>query len=186
MDDAFATLGLDHRLTLDDNVIETAWRELGRQLHPDGEGGDAERAAAVNQAHQVLRSSARRLRHWLELRDVEIGRQTVLDPGLMDLFSEISPALNDADEVLRKRSAASSALARALLAESEVTSQQKLQGLLGRIGKQRLAIVGRFPEIEIAAEKDHYDEARAAVGQLGFLEKWESQVQERLMKFITG
>ncbi len=184
--DAFATLGLDRRLDLADDAIESAWRELGRQLHPDGEGGDAERAAGVNQAYQVLRSPSRRLRHWLELHGVEIGRQAALDPALMDLFSEISPALNEADDILRKRAAAGSALARALLAEPEMTAQQKLQGLLGRLGRQRAGITEHFPDFASEAEAGHFDNALAAAGQLAFLEKWESQVQQRLMNLIAG
>lgn len=186
MDDAFATLGLERRLTLDDQAIESAWRELGAALHPDQDQGDAEKAAAVNQAYQALRSPARRLRHWLELHEAGLDRQTAITPDMMALFSEVGAVLNEADEVLKKRAAASSALAKALLAEAEIGAQQKLQALLGRLGREKATALDSFPAFETAASESDFVAARAAAGRLGFLEKWETQVQERLMSLIAG
>lgn len=186
MDDAFAALDLERRLDLSDDVIELAWRELSRDLHPDSDRGDAERAAAVNRAHQILRSPARRLRHWLGLHGVEIARQSAIDPALMGLFAEIGPALTAADEVLKKRAAASSALARALLAEPEISAQQRLQGLLGKLGKQRADLTARFHQFESDSSSGRFENALAATGQLAFLENWESQVRQRLLAMIAG
>ncbi len=186
MDDAFATLGLERRLDLPDTDIENAWRELSRDLHPDGDHGDADRAAAVNLAWQTLRSPGRRLRHWLTLHGVEVARQSAIDPALMDLFSEISPTLAAADEVLKKRAAAGSNLLRALLAESEIDAQMRLQRLLGRLTREREATTAQFPAFQSEAASGQFKTALDATGRLGFLEKWESQIQQRLMSLIAG
>ncbi len=186
MDDAFATLNLERRLGLEPDAIESAWRQLSRELHPDADAGDADRAAAVNRAHQVLRSPGQRLRHWLELHGITPGRQAAIDPVMMDFFTEVGAVLAEADDVLKRRAAASSALARALLAEAEISVQQKLQALLGKLQRERAALTDRFPDFETAAASGDFDDALAATGRLGFFEKWDRQVQERLMSLITG
>ena len=187
MDDAFATLYLERRLNLDPDAVECAWRQLSRELHPDADTGDAERAVAVNRAYQILRSPGQRLRHWLELHGVTLSRQAAVDPAMMDFFTEVGGLLAQADDVLKRRAAASSALAKALLAEAEIVAQQQLQALLGKLQRERTAVTDRFADFEIAAaESQNFDQALAATGKLGFFEKWERQVQERLMNLIAG
>lgn len=184
--DAYATLGLERSLVLDGSLLESAWRELSKAHHPDQSTGDTERSATLNRAHETLRSPSARLRHWLELRDVEIGRQAAIEPALMDLFSEIGPLLQDADEILRKRQSTSSSLARALLAESEMAIQRRLQSLLGRLQGELTSTQDRFPPLETAVDSGNASEAIATLARLGFLEKWQRQVQERLMNLIAG
>ena len=184
--DAFAILGLDRALTIDDADLNSAWKELSRTHHPDQETGDTDQSATVNRAYDLLRAPSRRLRHWLELQGIAIGRQASIEPSLMDLFSRIGPLLQEADEVLQKRSAASSALAKALLAESEIATQQRLQDLLATLQGELAATTDRFPTLESGTSPGNSDEALGALARLGFLEKWQQQVQERVMNLIAG
>ena len=184
--DAFAIFGLERTLTIDDSELESTWKELSRAHHPDQESGDTDRSATVNRAYDTLRSPSRRLRHWLELRDVAIGRQAAIEPALMDLFGQIGPPLQEADDVIRKRKAASSALARALLAEPEMAVQQQLQRLLGQLHGELATTLERFPELESLPPSAEGTESLAVLARLGFLEKWQRQVQERLMNLIAG
>lgn len=183
--DAFATLGLGHRLDLSEAEIEGAWQELSRRLHPDGEGGDAERAAAVNRARGILGSASGRLRHWLERRGIPVPRQVPVAADLMDAFGETGRIFQAADDLLRRRSSATTALGRALLAEESFALQQRLQELLRSLQQQRRAAADAFPDIESAARSGDSAPALAALGRLGFLEKWEAQGQARLLAFLT-
>lgn len=50
-------------------VITAAYRALSKRLHPDREGGDAQRFALVNAAHDTLRDPSRRAEYDLTLTD---------------------------------------------------------------------------------------------------------------------
>lgn len=54
-------LGVEPTATQDE--IRSAFRRLARQLHPDREGGDADRMAAVNQAYEALSDPEARARY---------------------------------------------------------------------------------------------------------------------------
>lgn len=184
--DAFAILGLPRELEISGAAIEEAWRELSRELHPDADTGDAGRAADVNRAKDILGRPSTRLRHWLELRGVEIGRDTAISNDLMDLFGEVGGVLREADGVLKDKAAASSALGKALLAEREIAAQQELQSQLANLQDRKAAVTERFSEFQVAAETGDFGEAIAATGTLGFLEKWEREIQERLIAILSG
>ncbi|MCB1092184.1 MAG: hypothetical protein KDL87_11665 [Verrucomicrobiae bacterium] len=183
--DAFVVLDLDRRLDRPDEEIEAAWQKLSRESHPDAEGGDAEKSADANRARSILLSPAGRLRHWLTLHGVEVPRQNAIDSDLMTRFTEVGAALANADDVLKRRAAANSALGRALLAEPAFAAQQSIQQLLGQLQRERLAVTGQFSTFDAAAHKGEFAAAIAALHRLGFLEKWESQCRERLLAFLT-
>jgi curved DNA-binding protein CbpA len=54
----YDTLGLHPACS--ENDIKLAYRKLAKEHHPDREGGDAERMAAINQAYEVLSDPERR------------------------------------------------------------------------------------------------------------------------------
>ena len=63
---AYAALGLDPGA--DSAAIESAYKRLIKQHHPDREGGDAGRAAEINRAYRELRAT-RSLKDPLELNE---------------------------------------------------------------------------------------------------------------------
>jgi curved DNA-binding protein CbpA len=184
--DAFAVLGLPRQLSVAVGEIDDAWRSLSRDLHPDSESGDAEKAAEVNRARETLTRPASRLRHWLDLHGIEKTRDTAINDDLMNLFAEVGGVVQEADAVLKAKSAATSALGKALLTGSEIAAQQKLQAMLGNLQKRKATVTEQFPAFETAATNQNFTNAIAATGTLGFLEKWERQCQERLVSLISG
>lgn len=182
--DAFAELGLPRQVDLDADAIEDAWRELSRHVHPDAEDGDADRAAAINRAHQLLAQPGSRLRHWLELHG-RSARAAAMDDQMMSFFSKVGACLQAADDVLKKRAAATTAMGRAVLATAEWESQAALQGVLGQLGEAIAVAIGRFVEIDAAAESGEFAVAESAAASLGFFEKWQAQIRDRMLALMT-
>lgn len=79
-DDDFTLFGLPQRQAQDRAVIETRWKELAAQVHPDRfatQGAAAQRQAMqwalrVNEAHQRLRDPLKRAAYLCELRGVPV------------------------------------------------------------------------------------------------------------------
>ncbi len=105
MIDAFERLGLPRRFSIDPTVLEAAYLDRSRAVHPDfhhgGSGGEQAASetltAAVNEAYTTLRDPFRRAEHLLAL----LGGPTATDvkdipPAflleMMDLREEIERA----------------------------------------------------------------------------------------------
>ena len=179
--DAFAEFGLPRRVDPGDEVIEDAWRELSRRWHPDSPNGDPARSAAVNRAHEILAQPGSRLRHWLELNG-RSARDAAMSNDTMTLFSKVGTALQAADEVLKKQAAATTAMGKAVLAASEWQVQADLQFLLGEITDAVAAEIAHFPAID----DGDFSLAVSTAAALGFLEKWQAQIRERLVALMAG
>ncbi|MDA7673014.1 hypothetical protein OAK43_01285 [Verrucomicrobiales bacterium] len=179
--DAFATLDFPRRLVLSMEEIEGRWRELSRESHPDSDSGDSDRAADVNRAYETLRSPGSRLRHWLELNAVEIPRNASIDEDLMAQFTEIGSLLALADAFMAKKNAATSAIAKALIADEEFAVQKDVQNRMGHLKAQIEAISDQFNAFEA-----DYVAAVRGLEKLRFLEKWNQQCQERLVSILSS
>ncbi|MCX5746472.1 MAG: Fe-S protein assembly co-chaperone HscB [Proteobacteria bacterium] len=95
--DAFGALGLPARFDLDPQVIEQAFFERSKELHPDrfATAPAAERVAALsrsralNDAYQTLKKPVPRAEYLLACRGVKIGDNERLDPTfLMEILEE--------------------------------------------------------------------------------------------------
>lgn len=184
--DAYLVLDLPGLLDIDEARVEAAWQRLSREAHPDVAGGDTDRAASINRARDLLASPASRLRHWLERHGVSVPRQSPIDGDLMTLFSEVGETLRQADDLLAKRAAATTHLSRALLAAPEMAAQQAIQSRLARLRAESEAVRDRFADHE--RDWNERQDARAALAdlaRLGFLEKWEQQCRDRLLRLLV-
>ena len=182
--DAFAEWGLPRQVDVEVESIEAKWRELSRSVHPDADGGDADRSAAVNRAHQLLAQPGSRLRHWLELHG-RSARDAAMDDQMMSFFSKVGGTLQAADDVLKKRAAATTAMGRAVLATAEWESQAALQSLLGELGEAIAVAITRLPEIDAAGKNGEFAVAESTAASLGFFEKWQAQIRERLVALMA-
>jgi molecular chaperone HscB len=80
----FELFGLPARYSLDQEMLETAYRDIQSRVHPDrfAHAGDAERRASlqwttrVNEAFQILRNPVSRAKHLLELQGVDVAFET--------------------------------------------------------------------------------------------------------------
>ena len=94
----------------------------------------------------------------------------------MDLFSQVGPALGQADAVIAKRRGASSALPKALLAPEEVAAQRALAAANSQLMARRSEVESGLGAIDLSDRES----LASAWHELSFLQKWQAQVQERM------
>ena len=109
--DFFALLGLPKQYGLDQAALDTRFRELQREVHPDrfAASDDAARRASmmlatqINEAYQTLRSPLKRATYLLTLAGVDVGAEsnTAMSPEfLMNQMvwrEQLDEARSDAD-----------------------------------------------------------------------------------------
>lgn len=176
----FELLGLAPSAAVDPDDLQARY---GERLKSDAAGEELPRPdeAALHQAYATLRDPVKRLAHLLELAGSGPARTSPLPDAMMDLFARVGAELQASSTVLQESRRASSPLARALLAEREMSAQTALQRMLGEIHSLREDLNGALLEIQ----PGDIPTLQAIHGQLAFLEKWRAQVQERLLQFLS-
>jgi len=102
--DAFGLLGLPAQFDLDPKVIEQAFFDRSKELHPDrfASAPAAERVAALsrsralNDAYQVLKKPVPRAEYLLARAGVDIGDNERLDPAFLMEILELREELAEA------------------------------------------------------------------------------------------
>jgi curved DNA-binding protein CbpA len=182
MKNAFATLGLEPRLVIADGEVQDAFREAGRQAHPDA-GGSDECFASLREAFRIVSSPSQRLRHWQELHGQAVEIRGVIVPGVMDLFTGLAATSQRAEALARRRDAARSALGRALLEpetqECRETIEQALVSVAAAIERECAA----FPGYE-AAPFAGAAAVSTTIRNLAFLEKWQDTLRAAFARLV--
>jgi molecular chaperone HscB len=163
-DDDFALFGLPRRFALDRAELDTRWRALQGQAHPDrfaAQGASAQRVAMqwavrINEAHQRLKDPLKRAALLCELNGAPLDaeRNTAMPRSFLVQQMAWRESLDDADDV-----AAVQAL------EDEVAEKE----------------AGMLAELARLLDERH-DWARAAdqVRALMFVARFRADVEERL------
>lgn len=132
--DLFGLLGLPAQFDVDAAVLERAFHERTKELHPDrfATAPAAERVAALsrsralNDAYQTLRKPVARAEYMLERAGVTIGDNEQLDPGFLMEILEL----------------------REELAEAKVARRlPEIERLRGAMQARRDAAVGKLPAL---------------------------------------
>lgn len=171
--DPFTRLGLGQRLVISESELREAFRSAGKSDHPDA-GGSNEDFTAIQEAFARLSRPSKRLRAWLECRGIAGEERGAISPQLLDLFSKVGSVLQKADEITRRRSAALSSLAKAMLEPAVQEVREQLEAALEEVAAAIEAQESGFPAIE-AGEGDPWLVAR----DLAFLEKWQAELKAR-------
>ena len=163
-------LGLEPGLVISEGQLQEKLREASKRLHPDAGGSDGN-FTALQEALATLASPSRRLKAWLESRGLPVETRGSIDPSLLDLFVEIGAITQKAEELLRKREAAGSALVRALLENETQSCREAVAVAIDKVGSAIAVRCDEFPTIESAAATD-VQAASALLRNLAFLERW--------------
>ncbi len=186
--DFFALLGEPRRPWLDPEALKETFHRLSRTAHPDQQGTEDADFARLNQAQATLRESKTRLRHLLELEhpEIKLSGPSNVPAALADLFVGVHGLLAEADAVLTKKAAASSALAKALLAREEFAAREKVEHVLKQLDALQAdatAALQAFDALWTAARPP--DAATTLLGlyrRFAYLSRWSEQLRERLFQ----
>ena len=104
----FELFGLPAVFSLDQEMLEKAYRDIQSQVHPDrfAHAGDAERRASlqwttrVNEAYRTLKSPVQRGKHLLELHGVDVAFETntAMPPEFLMQQMELREKLEEAKD----------------------------------------------------------------------------------------
>jgi len=177
----FEILGLEPRLALDRDALNQAFRDAGKLAHPDA-GGSEEGFAQLQAAVNVLSSPARRLGAWLESKGVEVECRGSIGSEMMDEFSRVGELSQKAETVIRKREAAQSALAKAILESETQLCREELEVAMSRLEGLIEGICSGFPGLEQSGCIS--DEAMQWHRDLTFLEKWRASLRALFARLL--
>ncbi len=168
----FLTFTLKPLLTIDEDKLKQLYQNLAAQNHPD-KGGDKTTFDTINKDYQILLSPAKRLKAYMEACDIAHDFRGAVSNDLMDLFMQVSALVQQADAFIRKKSAATSVLAKALLEGESMELQDQLSTLIQSIEHNEDTIIQSFQQV--VDQSTLPQTAR----NLAFLEKWRAQLQQR-------
>lgn len=162
-DNDFALFGLPEQFAQDRAAIDTRWKELQREAHPDrfaAQGAAAQRIAMqwsvrINEAYQRLKDPLKRAAYLCELRGAPINAESNTAMPAAFLMEQMAwrEALDDA------------------------AAEADLEVLDGQLRKARSDILQRIGQL--LDEKDDAPEAARQVRALMFIERFAHDVQAR-------
>lgn len=188
--DFFALLNLPRQATLDEEAIKQAYLRRSRELHPDGSGGDGTLAEDLNKAFETLLASEKRLKHLLELEAPESSRNwrtVTMDQGLMAMFERIGPFLQELGAFQKKKQAAASALAKALLADEEMTLRETAEQLADDLSAAQSSLESCLPDIDArraASDESVHQAMQSLQARLAYVSKWQAQIREAFLALV--
>jgi hypothetical protein len=169
--DAFSRLQLAPAPWLDPGVLTGTFQRLAAVAHPDA-GGSADDFSALNEAWRTLRDPASCLRHYLELQHPgALALNPPPPPELGDLFMDIAAARRAHTDLRAKEEAASSPIARAVLAPARAKLDATLAAIRQRVST---ALDSAMEEIRSTPPPARLAEIHT---RLVFLEKWSAQLR---------
>ena len=156
----FELFGLPPAFSIDELMLEKAYRDIQSQVHPDrfAHAGDAERRASlqwttrVNEAFRVLKNPVSRARHLLELHGIDVAFETntAMPPEFLMQQMELRETLEEAKDA------------------------SALDSLRAKLRKEKRQLEGSIAEA-IDAKKD-YAGAAGLVRKLQFLDRLDEEI----------
>ena len=162
----FALFDLEPGPALDAEALKERFARMTSETHPDKfqQAPEAERSAAearyaeLNRAYQTLIDPRQRLLALYELTKGEKPRDVQrIPPGTMNLFIEVGQICQQFDQFFERKKAADGALERASLMGEELTLQDTLATLRGKLEKLSVTLEDDLVALDArwrAGEKD--------------------------------
>lgn len=185
----FHAFGLESKPWIDQDLLKERFLQLSAKAHPDKAAAEhkptAERAFAdLNESYIVLRNTRSRLLHLLELRwEVNPSHNQDVPPSALHFFPDVAAATKSADGLLKRKKAANSPMLKVQLMAEGLEELEKIQDLQGRIRKRIEGIEADLKEMSIdwagSGAAAGWKTLHQAATALGFLERWNTQLQER-------
>jgi DnaJ-domain-containing protein 1 len=193
----FTLFELEPAPALDAGALKERFARMTSESHPDKfqQMPEAERTAAetryaeLNRAYQTLIDPRQRLLVLYELTKGEKPRDVQrIPPGTMDLFVEVGQLCQQFDQFFERKRAAGGALERAALMGEELTLQDTLMTLRGKLEKLGVTLEGDLSALDArwrAGDKD-LNALETVYRKYSYLARWRQQLEEREIALLTG
>ncbi len=144
----FAALGLPRRLTIDPNLLERTYHEMGRRLHPDRFASSPElvrdaslkATALLTRSYRTLRDPISRGLYWLELNGEKLAENNQRVPlEIADLVFEVQ------EQIAELRDAANRPVENDLVAAIG-KRREELQSLMNQANEELAANFTRWDQ----------------------------------------
>jgi len=186
----FTRFGSEPRPWIDSEQLKKKFLQLSAEIHPDkaqpGQKTPSEQHfQELNESYNALRNTRARLLHLMELSGLPKQQHVQNVPAAaIELFPVIAAATKQADALIREKAVAGSPMLKVQWMERGLIEIESLQEKQGRIIEKIREIENSLKVLDSnwspppsAATLKHLQEAAAA---LGFLERWNAQLQERI------
>jgi curved DNA-binding protein CbpA len=188
MTDLFALLGEAPRPWLDPDALKAKYHQITTEQHPDVAGATAD-FAEINRAYQTLSDPVLRLRHLLDLESpAAMSRTQPVPEEIAAFFAPVGAVRQGVEAFLKKHAAATSPLARALLAPEQYQVQETVEETIAALQQKQEALMGSLQEADGLWQSDR---AAAMVAlpvlwqSLGYLAKWLATLRESLFRLAS-
>jgi DnaJ-domain-containing protein 1 len=189
--DHFAAFGEQPRPWLEAESLKRKFLALSAELHPDkAPEGPAKEAADVrfanlNQSYNLLRHARTRVLHFLDLQGAPSPAQVRDVPETaLEFFTPVAERTRAADELLKARNAATSPMLKVQFFEKSLEATTEIQDLQARLAERIRGIESEVQELDArwsaSRDREVVPALAAAAASLGFLERWNAQLQQRL------
>ncbi len=178
--DAFSLFGIAARPIPDETDLKDRYLRESAAAHPDAGSGDATRFAELQEAYRVLSDPAARLR-LLAGGDAPTGKL-----GSPEIFMLVGGTMQAANAALQSRSAATTALTRAVSAAECRAAVTKVTQALEAIAESRVGLDARLRDLDVRWPAVEAGELAALASDFAFIGKWEAQLREAEFKLAHG
>ena len=172
-EDYFGALGLEQALVVDAVELKDAWHRAA---------AGSTNSQEIHRAYAALRDPAQRIEHLLTWH----GRKVVSSekPGarLFDLFFTVATALKNADAIVAQIESATSALQRAGMTKTLLTSLEELTNASRLVAAERFTrndqlttLSQTFPNLM----EVEWEFLTSLGNDFTFLSKWDGEIQKR-------
>lgn len=185
--DHFARLDLPRQAWIEPELIKQRFLTLSAECHPDKARSPEDKHVAeqafkeLNESYNVVRNPRTRIVHLLELEEgVKAPHVQNVPQQALEFFAPVAEITRRADELLKQKASALSPMMKAQLFEKGLEVTDSLQALQGRIAARLAAIESELKSFPHEAAGPDKDRLREIAATLGFLDRWQSQLQERV------
>ena len=183
--DAFSLFGIERRPLIGEAALKEKYLRLATDRHPDASGGDEEDFHRLQEAYQMLREPAARLRHLLELEFPDHRKNGGQAPHA-ELFVRAGSAVQAARAVSQRLESASSALARALLSPEIAAALRQIREAFAAVQKADAELAEQLEDLDMRWPDISPEELSGLASSFRFLARWKSQLSEWEFRLSSG
>ncbi len=183
---------------LNPEALKARFLQLSTRLHPDRIRGCEEKEAQgrfteLNTAYHCLEDPHQRLKHLIELESGSPPSQlNEIPPALVEAFIEVGGLCRESDVLVAKRSSTTSPLLQVEIFSQAQHSIDRLTKAQRQIAARRDALLQHLQaldarwtqnqELRMSQPGDLISELAEVYRLLGYLQRWSSQIQERIVQ----